>query len=185
MRSFRNFVRSKKGFTLVELLITIGIFVFMTALILAKYNSFNSGTLLTNMAYDMALAVRSAQTFSMSVMTKDSSLSFQGTYGVHFNKASTEFALFSDDNGYGYGSGDTLVSTYKLRRGSRVTGLLVGGTTCNQMSITFTRPYPDSIVYCDSVRKSGKAEITVSSADNSSSRQITVYSSGQIFVETI
>ncbi|MCL5782024.1 MAG: prepilin-type N-terminal cleavage/methylation domain-containing protein [Patescibacteria group bacterium] len=92
----------RKGFTLIELLVTIAIFVFMTALILARYNSFNSGTLLTNAAYDVALAVKEAQTYGIGVK-QYSYKQFSTGYGLYFSTAydathtnTGTFVLFAD-----------------------------------------------------------------------------------------
>ena len=80
-----------KGFTLIELLVCITIFVIMTALLLFKYGNFNQSVLLTNLAYDTALTIRTAQNYGLSVKAvKDasgadvicSSSNFQCAYGV-------------------------------------------------------------------------------------------------------
>ena len=52
-------------------MVTISIFVIMTALILARYTGFNSGTLLTNVAYDTALTMKVAQTYGLAVRKVD------------------------------------------------------------------------------------------------------------------
>jgi prepilin-type N-terminal cleavage/methylation domain-containing protein len=49
-----------KGFTLVELMVTVGIFTIISGLLLARYSNFNQGIILTNLAYDIALTIRSA-----------------------------------------------------------------------------------------------------------------------------
>ena len=46
---------------------TVAIFIFMTALVVANYGSFNDGTLLTSMSYDVALALRGAQSYGLNV----------------------------------------------------------------------------------------------------------------------
>ncbi len=56
-----------RGFTLIELVISIAIFVIMTALVVAKYGNFNQGALLTDTAYDIALVLHTAQSYGLSV----------------------------------------------------------------------------------------------------------------------
>ena len=96
------------GFTLVEMLVTIAIFIFMTALLVAKYGSFNDTTLLTSMAYDVALTLRDAQSYGLNVQGYQSSSglgiqSFNYPYGIHFNATSpnnTKMTLFADSYSY-------------------------------------------------------------------------------------
>jgi type II secretory pathway pseudopilin PulG len=59
------------GFTLVELIITIAIFVFMTALVMARYNDYYSGTIFKNLAYDIAITIREAQSYGISVKVRE------------------------------------------------------------------------------------------------------------------
>ncbi len=56
-----------KGFTLVELIVSISIFVIITTLVVVKYNNFSSSTFLTNVAYDIALIIREAQSYGINV----------------------------------------------------------------------------------------------------------------------
>src|SRR6185369_4435025 len=77
---------SKRGFTLIELLISVAIFVYMTGLLVAKYGNFNQSVLLTDLAYDVALTIRTAQTYGLSVKAVNSSPSpYQYAYGVDFS----------------------------------------------------------------------------------------------------
>lgn len=193
---------SKRGFTLVELMVTVGIFVFMTALILARYNSYNSGTLLTNLAYDVALSIRQAQTYGLSVLKNESS-GYNSAYGVHFDIYDpTKFIIFSDGdqinapNGRYDGAGDVVVVIYNLKRGAMITNVCIGssndcvGGSMDILDISFKRPNPDSIIIGGYYNAGNPeyfppfryAEITVSDSSNSSSRVIRVNDIGQISV---
>ncbi len=82
---------SQKGFSLPELIIVIAIFAIITTIAMFDQARLNSNTLLTNMAYEIALSVREAQVYGIGV--RDSSFSttatgiFSGQYGTHFNIA--------------------------------------------------------------------------------------------------
>src|SRR4051812_36480456 len=78
--------KKSKGFTLVELMISVAIFIILTVLLVAKYGNFNQGVLFTNLAYDMALTLRTAQTYGLSVQNQEQSSQpiFQYPYGVSF-----------------------------------------------------------------------------------------------------
>lgn len=77
----------------------------MTALVMARYNDFYSGTLFKNLAYDIAITIREAQSYGISVKYNESDSSFnkavrqayfpQGTGGVDFALAS-----YTKDDGY-------------------------------------------------------------------------------------
>lgn len=179
------------GFTLIELLVTIAIFVFMTALILARYNSFDSGTLLTNLAYDTALTIRQAQTYGLSVVTSDpANPSFSSAYGVDFNSNTPSSFIFFADNNVNHlynNTGDTIVSTYNMKQGAKISNLCVGNGSCtdnslNSLDITFQRPDPAAIIYSGSTQYTF-AQITLTSADDSASHVVTVRQNGQISVQ--
>lgn len=142
-----------KGFTLVELVITIAIFAAMTTYLLAKYGKFNQTLLLTNLAYDVALTIRTAQSFGLNVKSVSTSESvapsFDFPYGAHFDITGTNnksFIFFADQNSMPegkFGDGvydpspdesslDEKINSYSIKRGSIISELLVcvgeGGT---------------------------------------------------------
>ena len=62
--------RSRKtttGFSLVELIVVMGIFTIMTSIVIFNYGRFSSNLIVTNLAYESALAVRQAQVYGISV----------------------------------------------------------------------------------------------------------------------
>ena len=88
-----------KGFTLVELLITISIFVILTGVVLFSQSKFNSSILLTNLAYDTAVTLRQAQTYGINIkeFNTGSGAGKFSPYGVHFDKSAlNSFILFAD-----------------------------------------------------------------------------------------
>src|ERR1039458_4270999 len=96
---FKKVESIKSGFTLIELLVTVGIFVFMTALVVANYGSFNDGTLLTSMSYDVALALRGAQSYGLNVKGVGTVQDFSHSYGMDFNVSSpyqNQMIFFAD-----------------------------------------------------------------------------------------
>ena len=90
----------RQAFTLVELLVTITIFVIMSGVVLFSQTKFNSSILLTNLAYDLALTVRQAQTFGVNIKQFDlGGIAVFNPYGVHIqmvNDRATQFFLFTD-----------------------------------------------------------------------------------------
>ncbi len=82
------------GFTLVEMVVVLAIITVISGVVLSSQTSFNKTLVLANTAYDIALTVRSVETFGVS----SSGLSVNGVgYGLHFDTASpTSFTLFKD-----------------------------------------------------------------------------------------
>lgn len=157
-------MKKNKGFTLVELVVAVAIFAFMTALLLAKYGTFNQSVLLTNLAYDIALVIRNAQSYGLNVKSvpvvngTNYSNDFSKPYGVRLSisttgtpAANTQVLLFADLNqNERYDTGET-ISTYYLKRGNTIS-VLCGGPTglCNNsltsVDIVFKRPDPNAIM---------------------------------------
>ncbi len=205
----KNKVFLKKGFTLVELMVTVGIFVLMTGLLLFKYNSFNGGVLLTNLAYDVALSIRQAQSAALNVQESGiGTKNFTYPYGVHLSTASgsnTSFYLFADSSGshtpiagesqtagdFIFQSGsDSIINQYGLKRGSIISNICVGSNagSCvakDDVNIMFIRPNPDAVIRVTSditATYYHYAVITLQ-ANDGSTKQVIVQGSGQISVK--
>ena len=194
---------SARAFTVVELLVSVGIFVFLTVLLVVKYGSFNQSVLLTNLAYDVAVTIRTAQAYGLSVKrvgTGDESVNFQYAYGVHFDTTSagnTTLKLFAftpaqtQNHTYGDTSNSALseidVQTYTLKRGARITGVCTGSVNCapdtDQLDIIFRRPNPNADICITSGGCGNQyAEITITGTDGST-RVVAVRENGQISVK--
>lgn len=96
---------SSHGFTMMELLVTISIFALVSGVMLAKYPTFSSRIVLENTAHQVALSVREAQTYGLSVKGLASISGVFPTYGVHFRVSGSlgedpasqkNFVLFAD-----------------------------------------------------------------------------------------
>ena len=85
---------TQKGFTLIELLVVTAIIVIVTSLVLINNNRFGGAVLLQNLAYDMALSVREAQVYGISVLSFGGEFDFG--YGMHFDTNSQTYILFAD-----------------------------------------------------------------------------------------
>jgi prepilin-type N-terminal cleavage/methylation domain-containing protein len=194
---------SSRGFTLIELIVSIAIFAMMTALVVAKYGTFNQNTLVTNLAYDIALTIRTAQTYGLSVKSSDASAnSFDAAYGVDFDLTgsnSNRFVFFADKDLNGaYGGLDTVISTYTLSHGAKVTKICLGSSsnkciaggliTVGQVDVTFHRPNPDAAFYCvtgctiPGPVSTPQMTITIVSSDGTNSQMVIIRKNGQISV---
>lgn len=85
MRFFSKRGASSRGFTLIELLVVSAIIVLITAFVLFRQEGFNSSTLLRSLSYSIALSVRQAQVYGVSVRESAAgSGKFAPGYGVFF-----------------------------------------------------------------------------------------------------
>ena len=190
-----NFLKIK-GFTLIELLVSVGIFAIMTALLMARYGSFDQGVLLTNLAYDVALTIRTAQSYGLNVKSYTRDLNnFDAAYGVHFVATSTGFIFFADTSlpiDYIYQITDVTVSSTTIKRNSKVGTLCIGSgpascVAAKSIDISFNRPDPNAHIngmplVAGNPTTGTYAEIILMSSDGTI-RKVIVRSTGQISVE--
>ncbi|MCR4306521.1 MAG: prepilin-type N-terminal cleavage/methylation domain-containing protein [Candidatus Yonathbacteria bacterium] len=205
-------LQRKRGFTMIELIVTISIFTMVTSVVLANYPKFSSRIVLENVAHQIALTVREAQTYGLSVRGFDNSGTtvFPG-YGVYFpapgvgSKTFTLFADPNDDQRYDLsvcrstGSECLQESTirsaehiYLLCGNLKTTGGTIenpGAADCSLSSlhVGFRRPDPDANIvgYSETdgdYRAFSDAEVVVISP-RGDMKTIVIWTTGQISVE--
>lgn len=192
-RNVQKLNASTRGFTVVELLVTIGIVVLVTGVVMIRYSSFNSSVLLTSQGYITAFDLREAQSLAVSV--RGNSSNFREEYGIYFDMLSpNQYLLFQDDDSNGehsparYHSGEEITTPYKVDSRFSIVdicGTNGGGTTCGltDMAVTFKRPDFDARLYSSSMGNLVSAEIHFGNGESSIIKRVIVYASGQIAVE--
>jgi prepilin-type N-terminal cleavage/methylation domain-containing protein len=91
----RRVIRAPKGFTLIEMLIVLAIFVIITSVILVSQTSFTRSLLLTDSTYTVALSLRETQSLGLS--SKAFSTILNAGYGIHFDTSSNKsYVQFAD-----------------------------------------------------------------------------------------
>lgn len=180
------------GFTLIEMVVVVGIIVVITAVVLANNTKFGGRVLLENFVYDIALSIRQAQVYGISVVRFGSS-NFTAAYGMHFDLASNaSYSLFADavtpNNVYENGE---LVQTTTLTRNFIISGLCVtpssGPESCTptitKLDVAYKRPEPDASIHANgnSATAYSSARIIVKSP-RGDTMNVVVYSNGQISV---
>lgn len=143
-----------RGFTLIEMLVVVGIIVVVSGVVLASNNRFSGQTLLLNLAYDIALSMRQAQIYGVAVKKferANGTSVYAAGYGMHFARSSpTTYVLFADtsDNGV-YNSGELVQST-DIGSGYRVSKICATALDCaavngsSSVDIVFRRPESDA-----------------------------------------
>ena len=148
---------NKKGFTLIELIAVTGVMVILSTILLANYNRFGGAITLRNIVYDVALSIREAQTYGISVRKfGEGAGQFSAGYGMHFEKTSpTQYILFADavqpSNGL-YDAGES-VDLLTMRGGYFIydmcgtsPGSSVDECLLDELDVTFKRPDPDAYI---------------------------------------
>ncbi len=201
-------MKLKKGFTLIELMVSFAIMAIVSTVIIYNHQKFNDNLEITNLSYEVALALRQAQVYGVSVRDfKEGGVStseenrFSTPYGIHFgatasgkNKDNTSFIFFADVNKDGKysASADTVLQKTDIGRGNYVYAL------CNQensawycdlgnpvkrdkLDITFVRPEPDARFKFSSGTDPKTVRVCLKSPQGRV-KEVAVYSTGQISV---
>ena len=209
----RNKFGLAKGFSLIELIVVMAIFTIITSIVIFNYGKFSSNLVVTNLAYEGALAIRQAQVYGISVkQTKASQSSvvkkFDAAYGVSFLKTDTQhFYLFADsvvDNKRDDNSTED-EETFTLNGSNIVKYFCVTNSalqiTCSdtgslsRLSLIFKRPEPNAKIFAfgnTNVQLPGggtegtftKAEIMFTSGRGDKISRVTVTNTGQISVDS-
>lgn len=97
MKYKKNQNKFQKGFSLVELIVVVSIFIIISTVTLFKQSKFSSDILITNTAYEVALAIREAQVFgSGSKQGGDAASNRSKSYGVFFNDEEKSFLMYAE-----------------------------------------------------------------------------------------
>lgn len=144
-----------RAFTLIEMLVVVGIIVVVTGTVLANSGKLGGQFILQNFAYDMALSIRQAQTYGISVRSFGGQ--FDYAYGMHFDTTTNPnitYILFADVNNNGVYDPDLtpvseLIQSYTITRGFKIQGLYATPASgppvaVNQLDIIFKRPESDA-----------------------------------------
>lgn len=194
--------QNKRGFSLPELIIVIAIFAIISSIAMFNQGKLSSNVLLTNMAYEVGLAIREAQVYGIGVRSEDpSGTAFNGQFGAHFDiNNDKQIIVFADQNADGlYDSGEErYMYEFENRRGNRVSALCVGdlgGSPCtasigqNQVNILFRRPNPSNLVSCTNTSvcppelQSNRAYVVLTDTYGDNCRVVVTEPTGQIRVE--
>jgi len=217
---FKNLSKNKyhfnyyqRGMTLIELLVVIAIFTVISSMIMFNYGDFRSTASTQNLANDIALSIRKAQSSAIGVVGVNSN--FQYAHGIHFTTKPNQlnstsgsdksFVLFTDLNSNGtYDSGNSPCGSFqsgneckeilKINGNDKISSFSLDGATSQKgtLDIVFKRPNPDAI-FCfmsgyNNFGCSSASYVTITIINNQNvnkiiSQKITVWNTGQISVQ--
>ncbi len=198
------------GFSLIELIVSISIFLLLSSVTLVNHSKFSGAVELENLAYDVALSIRQAQVFGLSVKEfEPRSGEFQQGYGVHFNKNTpTKFVIFTDRDLTSYGGppinsqydttvpcgvvGTECIETFTIRKGNRISDFCARLSSSIQrcvslgdlsyINIIFVRPDPDAVITSDVVSEIYTDAVVTVKSPKGIERDVVTQLTGQISI---
>ncbi len=100
-----------KGFTIAEIIVSIAIVVLMMSVVLFGYRAYNDNIILSSAASEMAVTIRQAQSYGVSVKQLAGTNDFNTSYGIWFDLSNPgSYYMFADKNGNGKYDGDASCS---------------------------------------------------------------------------
>lgn len=186
--------RSRAGFGLVELMVSIGIMVLIMSVVIVNQNSFSRGSLLRSQAYEIALRMRETQLLAVSTQVSEGDSRLR--YGAYFSTttatrfqvfaipATTTVSLYSN---YLVGAPGAIDSRFVLN-GIVSVDSLGAQLPLPAIAVVFNRPNFDAVFYNPATGSeyttATEVRLSVDSLRNPGSpRKIIITKAGQISVQ--
>lgn len=148
-------LKNNKGFSLIELLVSVAILVIVSGLVFFNQSGFNNSVLIENLAYEISLTIRQAQSYGLqSKELATGTGTFMIGYGVYFDMTNNkQLILYADgdsDHHYTVGEHDKIIDTLKMTNNSTIEKLCVGNPCVKiaggKLDIAFIRPNPTTFI---------------------------------------
>ncbi len=196
--------RNNKGFSLVELMVVISIFLIITGVVFANLPNFRDKSFLQLIAQEIAVTIRQAQVFGVATRVSLADFDKFPSHGIYINlfESNNSFIFFSDSLPSGDPPGDGLFDPNILcgQSGSEcVEKFMINGAVkianvwgCNNSgcntdvgpdgaTILFKRPYPEALL--NPASDYSHYRITIQSTkDDTREKYIDIWNTGQIAV---
>lgn len=161
---FSNSKKTNSAFSLIELLVVMTIITIILTVVISRQSTFFSKAKIDDKIYDLALAIRKAQVYTLGVRefecVTNGTKTFNASYGVYLDSASTnQFIFFVDANKDGLYNDTSLgcytetisVSAPGIDRICRVPDsgsaeCYPGPSAFRKVSITYNRPDPKPVI---------------------------------------
>ena len=135
----------QRGFSLIELMVAVGILILINTMIFAKYPEFSQRMALKRTSEEIALIARQAQAYSLGIKKSASGSDDFFGFGIYFDKNNPKsLILFTDsDSDKTYDNGE-LFQEFKIDTGDYVSELQTydlskGYSSVNTLDVVYPR----------------------------------------------
>lgn len=204
-----HYSRNRRGFTLTELIVSIGIISVILTVVVSNQSSYTDGAALINLADNISLTISQAQAYGIGVREfSPGSSEFTASYGLTFSLlafgSNTAYLYFADRNGDEYynggwtcptGGSSECLEKVDILRGNYIEDICAlrtpGTDLCSlgRVDISFARPNIEATLrfFSNSGQFYNPANIEgariVLRSPGGARRSVIVYNTGQISVE--
>lgn len=180
----------QKGFSLIELMVAVGILTIINIMIFASYPEFSQKMALKRTSEEIALIARQAQAYALGIKKSVSASDDYFGFGVHFQKSKPKsIFLFTDSGAIPnkiYDAGE-LFQEFKISAGDYVSELWICASFCQAVSaLDIVYPRAASMATINNDDTLSYAKITIKSPrgnEEKNKKYIKIWISGQISVE--
>ena len=186
--------RIRRGFTLIELIVVIGVMVLVGTLTLVSFPQFSRRVAIEQEAGKLSLALRRAQSYAIAVREFGVGSGIFPGYGVFVSATSPEqYLIFGDPNTssrYEESFGET-VEVVRTERGARISDICgdsqsvpPGPCGLSSVEIFYKRPGPSiALTGAFSSDRYNDIKLVLTSLDGFVTKSIIIWSTGQISIQ--
>lgn len=202
MKRLRTNFESKPGFTLVELIVVIGIAALISTVALANFPNFRDRIAVNKESGKVAVALRNAQSFSLGVRQFNPPPGQQGScqeifqsnfpsYGISLAAGDLAYYLFGDVNcnaQFDVGVPNEEVEAFLFENGVHIEKICVNiydaTPACGEpaVDIVYARPFPQVKILSSGIERAS-ARLELQSRDGALQRNVVILNTGQISIE--
>lgn len=180
----------QRGFSLIELMVAVGIMTLINIMIFASYPEFSQKMALKRTSEEIALIVRQAQAYALGIKKSVSGGDDYFGFGIHFGTSEDDkktLILFTDsDSGKDYDTGE-LFQEFKIDTGDYISELWICASFCQSAdTLDIVYPRAASMATINNDDNLSYAKITIKSPRGDADKNkklIKIWRSGQISVE--
>lgn len=180
----------QKGFSLIELMVAVGILTLINIMIFASYPEFSQKMALKRTSEEVALIARQAQAYSLGIKKPISGGDDYFGFGFHLKTSENDkkrLVLFTDsDSGKDYDDGE-LFQEFKISTGDYISELWICASFCQSVdTLDVVYPRAASMATINNDDSLSYAKITIKSPRGDADKNkklIKIWRSGQISVE--